>query len=455
MKASAFCLLLLLGEPLAGASLVAQETREIGAEEYAARRERILDEISDGILLLHARTAPKEMEQWGFIQDPTFLYFTGLAEAPAAILALDGPRREARLFVPPPPISFGVTVRDLIPPTGAASARRLGMDTVEPWDDFIEWVDGRISDGVAKLYVDEPRRPTSTGVPAGLAPVSGALRLWRTALEERWPDVELATATTAIQALRWVKSPAEVAILERNARATATALIAVARTLRRGLGQRDAEATVVAACIASGAEGPSFWPWVMSGPNTQMERLVSAFFRYEHLDRRMEDGELVRVDIGCGGGLYGGDVGRTLPVSGRFSDGQREAWNLLIDAYRAGMEIMAAGVSLDRIREASRAKVMGARPALTTKIGRQAATTILAQGAAIWHIHGVGIESGEDAGPVLEDGSVLAFEPMVAVGADVFYVEDMIVITSTGHRVLSAGLPYTAEEIEAAMAGRN
>jgi len=453
------CIMLALGGFSALASQLATVdplvAQEIAPEEYVARRGRILDEISDGILLLHARSAPKEMEQWGFIQDPSFLYFTGLAEVPGAILALDGPRRQARLFVPPAPSSFGVRVEGLVPAPGPASARRLGLDAVESWDGFVQWVRTRQSQGVTKLYVDEPRRPEATGAPPGLAPVSGALGLWRGALEARFPEVEFASAKPAIQALRWVKSPAEAAVLGRNARSTAAALLAVAQQLRAELSQREVEATVVSACIESGAEGPSFWPWIMSGPNTHMERLVSAFFRYEQLDREMREGELVRVDLGCGGELYGGDVGRTLPVSGRFSSGQREAWDLLIGAYRAGMEAMSAGVPLGDVRKASRGAVEAAQGGLTTPIGREAAAYVLAEGDAVWHIHGVGIESGEDAGPVLEAGSVLAFEPMVVAGTDVFYLEDMILITPTGHRVLSEGLPYTADEIEAAMAAHS
>jgi len=444
-----YALLVLAGPLVVVAPLGAQD---IPPEEYAARRGRVLEDLSDGILLLHSRSAPKEMEQWGFIQDPSFLYFTGLAEVPGAILALDGLRHEARLFVPPAPGSFGVTVEGLIPAPGPASARRLGLDAVEPWAGFIDWVRTRQREGVSKLYVDEPRRPEATGAPPGLAPVSGPLGLWRGALEARFPEMEFASAKPAIQALRWVKSPAEAAVLGRNARSTAAALLAVAAQLRPGLSQREVEATVVSTCMETGSQGPSFWPWIMSGPNTHMDRLVSAFFRYEQLDREMEDGELVRVDLGCAGGLYGGDVGRTLPVSGHFSPGQREAWDLLIGAYRAGMEVMSAGVPLGDVREASRAAVEAAQGRLTTAIGRKAAAYILAQGDAVWHIHGVGIESGEDAGPVLEAGSVLAFEPMVVAGTDVFYLEDMILITPTGRRVLSEGLPYTADEIEAAMA---
>lgn len=427
------------------------EEAAITPKEYAARRDRILKALSDGILLLHARSAEKTMEQWGFIQDPSFLYFTGLSDLPGAILALDGPRKEARLFVPPAPTSFGLPVEGLVPAPGAASALELGLDAVQPWSGFTAWLDGRLAEGVATLYVDEPRRPEATGVPPGLYAVAGPLALWRTALKERFRQARIASAKGAIQALRWVKSPAEVTILRRNAQATASALRAVARQLKPGLSQRAAEATVVASCIQAGAEGPSFWPWIMTGPNAHVDRLVHAFFRYEHLNRVMERDELARVDLGCGGDLYGGDVGRTLPVSGTFSPGQRETWNLLIHAYQAGMETMAADVSLDAVRAASAAAVAEARGNLVTSMGRQAAAAILNRGSSVWHIHGVGIESGEDAGPVLEAGSIIAFEPMIEVGPDAFYLEDMILITAAGFEVLSAGLPYTAEEIEAAM----
>ncbi len=76
------------------------------------------------------------------------------------------------------------------------------------------------------------------------------------------------------------------------------------------------------------------------------------------------------------------------------------------------------------------------------------------RGMGVWSIHGVGVDSGETPLQTLRAGSVIAFEPMFSVGADAFYLEDMILVTATGHEVLSVGLPYTAEEIEAMMAGK-
>ncbi len=89
-------------------------------------------------------------------------------------------------------------------------------------------------------------------------------------------------------------------------------------------------------------------------------------------------------------------------------------------------------------------------PSLSSDGARQAA--LLLDVDAAWHLHGVGIESGEEALPVLRAGTVLAYEPMVTVGPDAFYLEDMIVVTQDGHEVLSSGLPYRAAEVDAFMA---
>lgn len=425
----------------------------IPAREFADRRAEALERLADGILLLHARSTPKEMEQPGWVQDASFLYFTGLVNQPGAILALDGPRREARLFVPPPPLSFGVPVADLMLEPGPASAQAHGLTAVEPWDRLLPFLQERVREGVRRFYVDEPRRPEALGVPDGLWPVAGDKALWRRSLAAAFPVVEIASAVEVIRAMRWAKSPAEVAVLRRNAQATGAALLAGVRQIRPGATQRVAEAAVVAGCVDAGAEGPSFWPWLMSGPNTQVGRLVRAFYDYHHLNRTMQAGELVRVDVGCTGASYGGDVGRTVPVAGVFTATQRQVWNLLVAGYRAGLEAMGAGVTRTDVFDASRTAIARRRDDRAPDDLNALVDQMLDETTGVdWHLHGVGLESGEEALETLQAGTVLAFEPMFTFGPDAYYLEDMIVVTETGYQVLSTGLPYTAEEIEALMA---
>jgi Xaa-Pro aminopeptidase len=104
---------------------------------------------------------------------------------------------------------------------------------------------------------------------------------------------------------------------------------------------------------------------------------------------------------------------------------------------------------------ASRAEIERQTGSLKTTEGREAARILLTpDGMSGWSIHSVGVESGETPLQTLVAGAVIAFEPIFSVGADAYYLEDMIHITATGVDVLSAGLPYTASEIEAAMRRR-
>ncbi len=420
-------------------------------DEVARRRADLMRRLPDGILLLHARSEAKAEDQPGFVQEAAFFYFTGLLEQPGAILALDGQRGEARLFVPPAPLSFGQRVFGLGPEPDPVSAAQLRLNAVSRWEGFATWIEARLAESAPILYVDEPRRPEATGNPPGLRPVAGPITLWRVALEDAFPEATIASAREVLRAMRWAKSEAEVEVLRANAQATVVALRPAVVAIVPGVTQRQVEGVVVDACLRAGAQGPSFWPWTMSGPNTQMSNLVHAFYSYEHLDRELLSGELVRVDIGCRGRGYGADVGRTIPVGGRFDAPQREIWELLVAGYQAGLDAMRADVPVDQVRAASRARIRALAPDLQTAQAREAAGALDTNAA--WHLHGVGIESGEEALPVLRAGTVLAYEPMVAVGDNVLYLEDMILITESRHEVLSSGLPYTADEIEALATG--
>ncbi|MGH9337764.1 MAG: M24 family metallopeptidase, partial [Vicinamibacteria bacterium] len=169
--------------------------------------------------------------------------------------------------------------------------------------------------------------------------------------------------------------------------------------------------------------------------------------------RTMKEGELVRMDVGCALRFYEGDVGRTIPVSGKFNSDQRETWELLIGAYKAGLSAMKAGSTLPSVMETARAEVERRQSSLESDYARRAASSILkASLRGTWHIHGVGLDGGETGTDTLEAGSVIAFEPMFAIDADAYYLEDMILITETGHEVLTQGLPYSAAEVEAVMA---
>src|SRR5262249_26443151 len=154
-----------------------------------------------------------------------------------------------------------------------------------------------------------------------------------------------------------------------------------------------------------GARGVSFWPWTMSGPNARFTSLWDSFTAYDHVDRQMKAGEVVRVDVGCQIDHYMGDVGRTAPVSGTFTDGQREAWDLFIAGYRAGLAVIKDGAGPRTVYNAALAEVRRLAPSLKTPQGRHAAETLLGpEGTSAWELHGVGLDDAEGMPETLKAG---------------------------------------------------
>jgi len=440
--------------------LSASATAQISDQEYAERRSALMELYPDGLVLLKARSTEKGMVPWGWIQNASFLYFTGLVSQPAAILALDGSTGESILFVPPDPISFGQPVQGLSIRPGSESELKYGFSEVREWDSFQAYVSSRLTAGIETLYIEQPRRQENASVPESMAVVSGKYGLWRQSLHLSFPEANIQSVVDGVRVLRWKKSDSEVAILRRNAALTVQALKGGAARIRPGISQRVAEAAVVAACISAGGEGPSFWPWMMSGPNTNFGALIGSFFDYNGLNRVMQAGELVRTDVGCASRHYGGDVGRTFPVSGRFSEEQRYVWDLLITGYRAGLAAMHDGVDVSEVRSASRDAIRS-----TTPVGagdqsnaalRDIVNAMTAESTGVnWHLHGVGIESGEELEPVLVSGAVIAYEPGFTWNNESYYLEDMILIHQDRAEILSTGLPYSADEIESFMSEIN
>lgn len=419
---------------------------QVPATAYPARRAAAIARLGTDVLVVPARASFLADDQMGYVQAPDFQYLTGLDEQVGAVLLLDGRARSATLFVPRP--SPLVTLGAIDP--SPASAERLRLTEVLPIDLLEERLTRRFAEHPASAWV---AAVDARGAVATPLPMASSVARWRSYLLSLGAT-NVEPALGVLRTLREVKSADEIAVLRRVGKASGEAFLAGLRALRPGRMQRETELAVVEGCVQAGARSVSFWPWTMSGPNAVFTSLFSSFQSYEHNNRAMQAGELVRVDVGCQVDHYMGDVGRTAPASGTFTPGQREAWDLFIAGYKAGLPLLREGATRQDVFNEVLAEIRRRAPSLTTPEGKKAAATLLGpDGTAPWEIHGVGLDDAEGLPETLRAGMVVAYELMFAVDGDGFYLEDMIAIGTDGHEVLTPGLPYTAAEIEAAMAG--
>ncbi len=414
------------------------------------RRQRAAATFHDGILLVHAKSAI-EFNAAGFHQDPIFYYFTGIENTIGAVLAIDGKSGESWLFLPanPPYVRLGLQPEALPEPD---AAKRLGIEHVVDWTELESFLAQRAGSPTPVYYAAVPY--TFAEMPKSLssrtAPDAPA---WLNLILQKWPSFEAREATNRVNALLAVQDADEIATLRSAAKATVQALTSGMRAIRPGVLQRSVEARAEHACWTAGAHGPSFWPWALAGENGIIEHAFTSLARYDYQNSVMRAGDLVRLDVGCEWNHYQGDLGRTVPVSGRYSDDQRETWNIFVAAYHAGVAALRDGVTVDQVFESWSAELVRHRASAKTPLAQRAIDSwSKREHVPFWQVHTTNLIFGLPAGP-LRAGTTINFEPIASMDGQGYFLEDMFLITKTGAELLTPGVPYTAEDIESAMRG--
>ena len=428
--------------------LLASVTYASAENLFNERRHRAAAALRDGILLLHASTV-LDLSADGFHQDPYFYYFTGLENTVGAVLAVDGKTGESWLFLPTnPPYRKRGLQPDAQP--GAEAAGRLALEHVVDWSELENFLAARTASSLPLYYCDD--FPKFADLPPKfLSSKSPDAPTWLQIILNKYPSFEAKESSKQLQALMEVQSADEVAALRSAARATVAAWMAGMRAIHPDASQRSVEAAVSKLCWDSGAHGVAFWPWSMSGENAVFPRPFFSMARYDHLNQTMRSGELVRLDVGCEWNHYTGDFGRTIPASGHYDDAQRETWNIYVDAYKAGAKSLREGVTVDQVFEVWKTELVRHRAAAKSSLAQHAIDLWSdRKNVPFWQIHTTNLVAAAPAGP-LREGTTINFEPIASVDGQGFFLEDMYVITKSGAEILTPGVPYAAEEIEAAM----
>ena len=410
-------------------------------EEYRERRQRASKAFADGILLLHSKTTTNYADD-GYREEPAFYYLTGLENSPSAILAIDGKTSDSWLFLN--------TKRSGGIQPGAEAERELDIRHVVDWSELGGFLTRHIATGTV-IYVE----PEPAMLPENLtAAKERQMPAWLQVLQRKWPTAEFRSVGGKLNTLMAVESRSEQQASRIAARATVAAFTAGAKAVRPGLSQRDVERAVVETCWKAGARGVSFWPWAMAGANGVFPKPFEADSRYDHLDATLRAGDLMRLDVGCEWEHYQGDLGRTIPVSGRYTEEQREVWNIFVAAYRKVASEIKDGLTEDQAFEIWRSELLREGATAKTSLAKEAATNWSdRKNVPHWQMHTMNLDAGYIEGS-LRAGMVIDFEPIASIGGQGYYLEDMYLVGKSGAEVLTPGVPYFAEEIEASLAAK-
>ena len=263
---------------------------------------------------------------------------------------------------------------------------------------------------------------------------------------QAYPAIALKDAHPMIAAMRMVKDEDEVKTLERAITVTDQGLRRVLATLEPGRMEYQQQAEFEYEIRMQGAERVSFPTIAGSGMNGCM-------LHYGTNQCKLEDGKLLLLDLGARVDGYCADITRTYPINGKYTPRQKQIYDIVLRANREVAKAARPGVTLRELNDLCK-KVLAEG---LTAIGKiQSADEI-----GRYYMHGVSHHLGidthdcavrEDLG--LRAGMVISDEPGLYIDEEEIgiRIEDDLLITDEGCRVLSEAIPRTTEEIEALMA---
>jgi Xaa-Pro aminopeptidase len=369
---------------------------QIPEAEYAQRRAAVAERMRDGFMVVEGAPEP-EHDYEDFVQDPNFLYLTGLREQEAVlVLVKQGGVVTQTLFVAPRDPAREVWSGFRLGVEGAAE--RTGLATRDHSD--VERVVDSLAAALPLVYLAGGRGET----------------LMRLRNRE---SPRLADADDLIARLRASKSAAELDLIRKAIAITVDAQLLAMRSISPGMNEFEVEGLIEYTFRRNGADRPAFASIVGSGPN-------STTLHYNRNDRFMNAGELVVMDVGASYRGYASDVTRTVPVSGVFSPEQRAVYQLVRDAQaaaeraaRPGASSMAMNLAVDSVIKhglAALGLIESADAVYDCGNNRRATTWPQYR---LYYIHGLGHGIGLD----VHDPGTSGIQPGTLSPGDAFSIE--------------------------------
>ncbi len=412
-------------------------------EEYSARRHRLLAQVDAPVVLFGYTGNENTLEFLRFQQEENFYYLTGHNEEGAALLLIPavstgknaGASREI-LFLPAKNPRAERWNGPRLAPTDPGIEARTGFQEVQPFSNLSGLV-AQLALSFPKLYAELPG-PHELGYPH--------VQIWSDWLRKQAAGVQLENVVPKIVALREIKSPGEIALITRAVEVSVDAHFEAMRMMRPGLFEYQVAARMQFVHADAGCGEEAYAPIVGTGFN-------STVLHYDSLESKIADGDIVVLDVACAQDGYAADITRTLPASGHFSPRQREIYEIVLGAQNAAFAAAKPGMFNTGNAPNSIFKI--AYDYIDTH-GKDSAGNSLGRYFihGLSHHIGLNVHDPSDPSRPLEPGMVITIEPGIYIPDEKLGVriEDDVLITESGAKMLSGRLPRDPAEVEAVMA---
>ena len=425
-----------------------------------ARREEFMGRIAGGIAIFPAApTAIRNSDvEHPYRQDTDFFFLTGFEEPNAVtVLTPDHPEHKYVLFVQPKDREREVWTGWRAGPESAL--RDYGADAAFTIDKLDEELP-KLAQRADRIYYRFGGDPTFDERLIGLI-----RHFQRVRQREGTGPTSVIDPAEILHEMRLIKNPVELETLRKAIDITCEGHLATMGAVKPGAYEFEIDAVIGYTFRRNGSPRAGYASIVGSGANATV-------LHYTTNNKRIEDGDLVLIDAGAEFGYYTGDVTRTLPANGRFSKEQSQLYELVLEAQVQAISSVRPGNTF--VEPHDRAVRVLTEGLVRVGLLNGDVEKLIEEGAFkkfYMHrtCHWLGMDV-HDAGPykvadewrILAPGMVLTVEPGIYIAEDLdevnprfrgigIRIEDDVLVTETGHEVLSARVPKSIEEIERVM----
>lgn len=282
---------------------------------------------------------------------------------------------------------------------------------------------------------------------------------------EHFGASELVDLDPLLHEMRLIKSPEEIALLKKACHVTVSGHKRAMRAVHPGLMEYQLEAEITHEFMMQGCRDHAYSAIVGGGAN-------GCILHYIDNNQPLRDGDLVLVDAGAEYQCYAADVTRTFPVNGRFSEAQRQIYELVLQAQLAVIDLIRPGVLYSALHEKALNVIVTGLVELGLLNGEvdqlieeRAHLAFFMHGTGHWlgmDVHDAGDYKIDGRSRPLEPGMVFTVEPGIYIPESSpvdpkwwrigVRIEDDVLVTETGCDVLTQGAPKTVDDIETLMA---
>ncbi|WP_036480468.1 aminopeptidase P N-terminal domain-containing protein [Myxosarcina sp. GI1] len=432
--------------------------------EYRKRRQQIMEKVGSGTAIF--RSAPMAVMhndvEYAYRQDSSFYYLTGFNEPEAvAVFAPHHEEHQYILFVQPkdPEKETWTGYR-----CGVEAAKEIyGADEAYPINE--------LNEKLPQYLINADRIYYHLGSDRHFNDV--VLSHWQSTLRryQKFGKAPLALEDSRqlIFPMRLVKSPTEIAMMRKATKISAMAHNRAREFTRPGVYEYQIQAEIEHIFRKEGGIGIAYPSIVASGAN-------ACVLHYIENNRQVEENDLVLIDAGCSYDYYNGDITRTFPASGKFTPEQKAIYEIVLEAQLKAIEEVQPGKPYNEFHDMAVCVIVQGlldlgllKGDLEEIIKEEKYKPFYMHRTGHWlglDVHDVGTyKHNEETWQSLQPGHILTVEPGIYISPHIkpaegqpeisdrwkgigVRIEDDLLVTATGHDILTADVPKSVADME-------